>query len=474
MGMPESTPIPSAERGAYPVREGNVVRPLVDGAVAFARIAAAVEAARARVWVTIAFIERDLELPGARGTFFDLLDRAAARGLDVRVVFWREPELERLLPGAAHFAGTAEEWAWLGARGGRWLARWDHLPRYCHHQKSWIVDAGLRGEVAFVGGINLDHGSMVGPGHSPVANGIPTDDIYLNVHDLYLELRGPAATDVHHNFVQRWNEASERARPDGAWPDAERAGLLPFPTVVSPVAGGVKVQISRTVHAGRYLDPTPPPGRAPFPIAMGEESVLEQYMAAIDGARRSIYLENQFIASPAVLAGLGAALERGVEVVFLVPAVPMREFCASRRDPRYASFFAQLTDLGRHPRFTLAGLAASCGDGRYEDVYVHAKAALVDDAWGTIGSANVMNRSFHGDTELNASFWDAATVRALRAALFAEHLGIDTAALDDCAALARFAEVARANRSRRARREPLAGLAFALDPGCYGLEDAGG
>src|SRR5436309_18051 len=149
-----SDPVPFARSGAYPPRPGNAVRPLVDGEPAFRRIAAAVESARASVWVTVAFVERDLVLPGARGTLFDLLDRAAARGLDVRALFWREPELGRLLPGASHFAGGAEERAWLAARGTRWLARWDHLPRYCHHQKSWLVDAGRPGEVAFVGRIN--------------------------------------------------------------------------------------------------------------------------------------------------------------------------------------------------------------------------------------------------------------------------------------------------------------------------------
>ena len=296
-----SDPIPFARGGAYPPRAGNEARPLVDGEPAFRRIAEAVRAARASVWVTVAFVERDLVLPAAGGTLFDLLDGAAARGLDVRALFWREPELGRLLPGAAHFAGSAEERAWLAARGTRFLARWDHLPRYCHHQKSWLIDAGRRGEVAFVGGINLDHGSLVPPGHPPVGGG-SDDDIYANIHDLYLELRGPAATDVQHNFVQRWNEASERERPDGAWPDAERAGRLPFPAALSPPAGTATVQITRTVRGGRYRDPTAAPDAPPFPIEGGERSVLEQYLAAVAAARRTVYLENQFLHAPEVLA----------------------------------------------------------------------------------------------------------------------------------------------------------------------------
>jgi phosphatidylserine/phosphatidylglycerophosphate/cardiolipin synthase-like enzyme len=460
--------VPSAARASYPLRAGNLVRPLVDGEPAFQRIAKAVAAARTSVWVTVAFVEPDLLLPGAAGTLFDLLDRAAARGLDVRALFWREPELDRMLPGAVHFAGNEAQRAWLAVRGARFLARWDHLPRYCHHQKSWLIDAGLAGEVAFVGGINLDHGSMVAPGHRPIADGRRCDDRYLNIHDLYLELRGPAATDVHHNFVQRWNEASERERDDGAWPDAGRAGTLVFPVDVTPAAGPIAVQVTRTIRAGRYRDGTPPPGGSAFPVAEGEQSVLEQYLAAIDAAERTIHFENQFIASSAVLERLEVALARGVEVVFVVPAVPMDDVRAARSDPRAAAFFAQLAALGRHPGFTLAGLAASCPDGRYEDVYVHAKAALVDDAWVTIGSTNVLTRSFHGDTELNASFWDPGTARTLRRALLLEHLGVDTDALDDRAALRLFGEVARANRDRRVHGERLQGLALALDPAAYG------
>jgi len=68
-----SDPIPFARGGAYPPRAGNEARPLVDGEPAFRRIAEAVRAARASVWVTVAFVERDLVLPAAGGTLFNLL-----------------------------------------------------------------------------------------------------------------------------------------------------------------------------------------------------------------------------------------------------------------------------------------------------------------------------------------------------------------------------------------------------------------
>jgi phosphatidylserine/phosphatidylglycerophosphate/cardiolipin synthase-like enzyme len=98
---------------------------------------------------------------------------------------------------------------------------------------------------------------------------------------------------------------------------------------------------------------------------------------------------------------------------------------------------------------------------------VHAKVALIDDAWCTIGSCNIANRSFYGDTELNASIWHAPTVRALRNDLFEEHLGRDVSGLDDVAALDLFAFVARKNARLREAGDAQDALALALDPATY-------
>ena len=124
--------------------------------------------------------------------------------------------------------------------------------------------------------------------------------------------------------------------------------------------------------------------------------------------------------------------------------------------------------MGGWDSFTLAAIAANRGKGRYAEVYVRAKIMLVDDAWATIGSTNVAERSFHQDTALNASFWHAPTVRALRVELLREHLGRDTSDLDDREALRRFRETALANRDRRTCWEPLEGLAYAVEPRDYG------
>ena len=437
------------------------MRPLVDGEPAFRRICQSIDSARHSVWVTVAFIDPAFRLPDGQGSLFDVLDRAYARGLDVRALFWRCEPLHKVSPDA-HFFGEARQLEMLRSRGSCFLARWDRAAKlYCHHQKSWLIDAGNPGEVAFVGGINLNPNSVVPPGHPLTPTGKST-------HDVYVEIEGPSASDIHHNFVQRWNGASDRHQPDGLWPETSNNDDLAFPDRSAPPVGEVAVQIQRTVRRGQYQDGTPAPGAAPFPITEGEYSVHAQYLSALAAARRTIYVEDQALGSPECVEALHDALGRGVEVVLLLPVDPNDDMAAARTDPRTAPFWQRLHALGDHERFTLAGIARNGHEpGDYQHAYVHAKIALIDDVWATIGSANIANRSFYGDTELNASFWHRPTVAELRRDLLLEHLGQDTTELDDIQALRLYARIARENAERRSRREPLEGLAFALDPRTY-------
>jgi phosphatidylserine/phosphatidylglycerophosphate/cardiolipin synthase-like enzyme len=442
---------------SYPPRDGNVVRPLVDAMPAFRRICEAVEAARHSVWLTVTFFAMDFEMPDGGGAVFDVLDRAVARGLDVRVIFWR-PNPESMDYGRT-FLGTPEQRDLLRARGSRFRIRWDraHGP-YCQHQKSWLIDAGKPSETAFVGGINLTFKAMGLPGHATEGER----------HDVYVEVTGPSATDVHHNFVQRWNEASERAAPDGTW-GHDGDDELKFPARPSARRGESVVQIQRNVHAGRYSDGQPSPEGRSYDIAGGERSILTQYHQAIDAARRSIYIENQATPIPEIAASLEQALKRGVEVVLLVPADPDERTRAARTNPQRKSLFDGLAALGRYENFTLAGIAGGNALESRSNIYVHAKIMLIDDAWATIGSCNLHAFSLTANMEMNASVWDDQVVRALRCALLAEHLGRDTAGIDDRAALHLYREIARENRRRRDANDfDWQGLAFSLDPARYG------
>ena len=450
--------IPFPASGSYPTREGNAVRPLVDGIPTFRRICGAVEAARHSVWVTVTVVAPEFQLPDGHGSLFDLLDRAVARGLDVRVIFWR-PDAEGGKTGST-FSGTEAERDVLRARGSRFRIRWDraHSGALCHHQKCWLVDAGQPSEIAFLGGVNLTLGAVATPGH-------PGDGQF---HDLYVEVAGPSASDVHHGFVQRWNGASERGEPDGVWGHSGCDDLA-FPTRPSSRRGTSLVQIQRTVPAGHYSSGHPAPGGRPYDIAGGERAIFEQYLLAIDAARSSIYIENQALPVPEIAVRIEAALQRGVDVVILAPAEPEGYVNAARRDLERRAHFDQIEALGRYETFALVGIAGRDNEGRRNAVYVHAKAMLIDDAWATIGSCNLHMGSLFRQTEMNASFWDPEVVRALRCELLAEHLDRDTSDLDDRAALRLYRKVAEENRRKRDASDlDWQGLAFRLDPGSYG------
>ena len=53
---------------------------------------------------------------------------------------------------------------------------------------------------------------------------------------------------------------------------------------------------------------------------------------------------------------------------------------------------------------------------------MHAKVAIVDDRWLTVGSANLNEHSLFNDTEINIATCDPMLARHTRLALWAEHL----------------------------------------------------
>jgi len=455
-----SVAVPFVDTGSYPTREGNRVVPWIDGEPAFRRIGEAIDAARHSVWVTITFLWPSFRMPDGRGSALDVLERAVARGVDVRLLCWRpDDETAELRPNA--FWGSDAHLALLAERRSRVKIRWDRAqPGYCQHQKTWLIDGGADDAIAFVGGINLNPHTVVAPGHHGAQQ---------QHHDLYIEVTGPSVVDVHHNFVQRWNEASDRHRDDGRWGHGSEDDL-PFPTRTPPPCGDVRVQIQRTTHAGRYTDGHAPPGGARFPVARGERTNLDQYLAAIAAARRTIYLEQQYLDVADVVDALDDALARGVHVVAMMPAMPQYSTQAPV-SPERAAALVRRARLAAREHFTLCGMAGRGVDGGREPVYVHSKLMLVDDTWATVGSCNLHRYSLYGNGELNAAFSDPPSVRALRVALFREHLGADTSALADTDALRLFQRVARENRQRRDRGDAeWQGLAFALDVATYGVQ----
>ena len=67
---------------------------------------------------------------------------------------------------------------------------------------------------------------------------------------------------------------------------------------------------------------------------------------------------------------------------------------------------------------------------RADPIYVHAKLAVIDDTWLTIGSANLNEHSLFNDTEMNIVTHDPALARETRLRLWSEHLELPIDNLD--------------------------------------------
>lgn len=471
---PEVAPTP-ASLGPYPPRPGNRVTAWIDGVPFYERLAAALRAARTRVWAAVSFIEPEFRFPDGT-SWWDMLGECHARGVDVRALFWRNP---RFFKSAHVFLGGPDDREFLAGRGAAWAARWDSSgddAAHCHHQKAFVVDADEPDALAFIGGMVLSNATLARPGHR---HG-------LAKHDAMLELRGPVVADAARNFVQRWNLARIDAEAP-PWPDELRAGPLPEPAREPAATGDVTVQLCRTLKAGLYGS------------ADGEATILEHYRRAFAAARRTIYLENQHPGEASLLHALAQALARGVRVVMIVPGAPMRAICqasaevaalarSGRADEhRYGPTFQRLAALARDPNFTLAALARSDpGEPgtpwRHREIYNHAKLCIVDGAWMTLGSANLVDLSLHRDhTELNASVWGRNTCLPLLRRLVAEHMHehgdeptefADNDAGDgsDSEALDALARVARASRASLVAGGPVLGGCYALDAARYGQD----
>ena len=125
---------------------------------------------------------------------------------------------------------------------------------------------------------------------------------------------------------------------------------MPLPVDVPAATGIVTVQVQRTIHQDRSTD------------GAGERTILEQTGLAIGAAQRTIYLENQRIDLPEVLVALRATVDRGVEVVAVVPA-----------EDAHAPGLLALT---QHERFTLVGLTGRAPDGsRHPPRFRHGRLA---------------------------------------------------------------------------------------------------
>jgi phosphatidylserine/phosphatidylglycerophosphate/cardiolipin synthase-like enzyme len=379
-------------RGSPPPRSGCALEVLIDGASALPAMARALEAARSYVHITGWHVAPyfELERDERHVVLGELLAELAER-IDVRVLVWAGAPVPLFHPTRRDVERTVRNLV----KGTRIRCEPDprEHPFHCHHEKTIVID----GRVAFVGGIDLTDaaGDRFDSQSHPARR-------RLGWHDVATRLEGPAVADVDDHFIQRWREVTGE--------QLERH---------APSFGGEHtVQVVRTVSDGMYRS-----------VPKGEFRILESYVNALHSAQRLIYLENQFLWSPEIVAILADKLRNPPSDDFkLVVLVPAR---ANNGQDDTAGQLGVLSDADEgHGRF-LAATVRSLSEQRDDPLYVHAKVGIVDDRWLTVGSANLNAHSLLNDTELNVVCQEPQLVHETRVRLWAEHLELEPDAVAD-------------------------------------------
>jgi phosphatidylserine/phosphatidylglycerophosphate/cardiolipin synthase-like enzyme len=367
-----------------PPRRGNRLEVLIDGANILPAIADEMMRAQSHVYLTGWFFTPSFALvrDGDPLVLRDLLAELAER-IPVRVLAWAGAPLPLFRPSRSDVRRMRD----LLVEHSKVDVALDRheRPMHCHHEKTIVIDD----RVAFVGGLDLtsEAGDRYDADHHPAR-------ATVGWHDVTTRIEGPAVADVAEHFSMRWHEVT-----------GERLAR----TTVPPEAGDVELQIVRTVPEKIYKA-----------VPKGDFGILESYVRALRGARKLVYIENQFLWSPEIGAILADKIANPPSPDFRVLAVlPVRPNTGAD-DTRglLGELLEADADAGR---VFASAIFARAGD-HADPVYVHAKVAIVDDAWLTIGSANLNEHSLFNDTEMNVVTHDPGLARETRLRLWSEHL----------------------------------------------------
>jgi phosphatidylserine/phosphatidylglycerophosphate/cardiolipin synthase-like enzyme len=459
--------------------EGNAVRPLVHGRVYYDALASAL--ATAGDGDSVQFVgwraDADQLLLDGGPTVGEALSGAAGRGAKVRGLLWHaHAGVVGSQVGPNRTLALA-----VNGSGGEVLLDQRVLPFGCHHQKMVVVRHTDRphDDVAFLGGIDLDHGSRDDADHRGDRQSVGADPVYgpnPAYHDVQLELRGPVVGEAEATFRERWQNPAPMSRlpwhvlPDRIHGLSRTASPLPPASPAPPPAGTCAVQLLRTYPRRRPRYPYAP---------QGERSIALAYAKALGRAQQLIYIEDQYLWSFDVARIFAAALHRSSRL-HLIAVVP-------RRPDNENQLYNESAMLGHAEALAMVREA---GEDRVQvldvenlqglPVYVHSKLCVVDDVWAAVGSDNFNMRSWTHDSELTAAVLDGERdrraptdpgglgdgarrfARELRLTLMREHLDLDDE--DELLDPARAADIVR---------KSVAELDAWHDGGCQGPRPAG-
>lgn len=317
---------------------GNAITLLQDGPATYAAMTAAITSAVRRI---------DMESyqfdTAAAAKFAPLLIKKSAQGVQVHLIYdaWGSMAANTALFDQLRQGGVQViSYNPLGANGKVDL---DFNRR--DHRKLLVVD----GTVAITGGVNVT-GVYLNPEGST-----SNDPEKMEWRDTDVRIEGPVVAQFEALWEKTWKEQHGPALP----PAPATPSLIRGPSIVQAIDGA--------------------------PVD-GHPVIYETLLSAFALAKASIHLTTGFfVPTPQMEEALRDAARRGVDVAIVVPA--NSDSGAARAAGR--SHYADLLE---------AGVKIYERQG----VVLHAKTAVVDGLWSTVGSSNLDWRSTILNNEIDA------------------------------------------------------------------------
>lgn len=338
----------------------NQLMLLQNGAAFFPRLCADIDDAQHSI-----YLETYILFADETGRMVaDALRRAAARGVVVRVLLDGYGSAELPLPWLDELRAAKVEVQWFRREISPFTFQRSRMRRLRRlHRKLAVMDS----EVAFVGGINI-------------INDISSHDHFSSPRlDYAVRVKGAMAGEINATMRRLWGVVS--------WANFRRRGKELRRFVLErgkqAVATGITL-VLRDNFRHRH-------------------DIEDAYRKAIDGAQREIIIANAYFLPGRVFRlALIQAAQRGVRVMLLLQGR------VEYRVQHYAThaLYDQL-------------LAANIEIYEYQPSYLHAKVAVVDGQWATVGSSNIDPFSLLLAREANLAVQDAGFAGELRASLLA-------------------------------------------------------
>lgn len=330
-----------------PLIDGNQLTLLHDGPQTMAAMIKAIQAAKHHIHLETYIFDQD----PLGMAFADVLIERQQAGVQVRIIY---DSIGTVGTPQAFFDKLAAAGVellefhpvnpmHLAQQGQAWS------PNQRDHRKLLVVD----GELGFTGGINISNSYAT----SSLFRSKRARSTAVGWRDTHLQIRGPAVAAIQWVFLDTWLEEKELNFEQ--LPEADY-----FPKL-EPVGA----------HLVRVLASAPDQN----------QDIYQAYLSAIHQAKRSIHITcAYFVPDQAILAALIAAVKRGVEVKLILPGANDSDLVSHASK----SYFTEM-------------LAAGVQLFQLNVAVLHAKTAVIDGLWSTVGSSNIDTRSFLHNREIN-------------------------------------------------------------------------